>query len=106
MPTTTKSRRGFLLKCPTVPRWQNDIVGCGSANIGEPDDEGFFDCLNCGLFFKREAALEGKYRCSAVLSKEPTRICRSTKLIWHELERYFDCLACGAQIPKDDAIKA
>lgn len=58
MAAKTKNRRSFLLKCPTFARWKDDLVGCGSTNLSEEDREGFIDCLNCGLFFKRTAALE------------------------------------------------
>lgn len=27
------------------------LIGCGSANITEPDEEGLQDCLDCGLWF-------------------------------------------------------
>ncbi len=48
-----------LLRCPLLPRWKGDLVGCGSTNLSEEDDEGLFDCLDCGLFFTREAATVG-----------------------------------------------
>ena len=28
-----------------------DIVGCGHVFEAEPDDEGFVDCHNCGIWF-------------------------------------------------------
>jgi hypothetical protein len=31
-------------------------VGCGSAKLTGPDDEGLYDCCDCGLFFTAEAA--------------------------------------------------
>lgn len=37
--------------CPTRERHGGDIVGCGSSDVDGPDDEGLYDCLNCGLFF-------------------------------------------------------
>ena len=33
------------------------LIGCGSANVTEPDDEGLYDCLDCGLWSTEE---EGK----------------------------------------------
>lgn len=47
---------GRLLRCPTLPRWEGDLVGCGSTNLIGPDDEGLYDCLDCGLWFAAEAA--------------------------------------------------
>lgn len=41
-------------RCPAVARFPGDIVGCGSDNVTEPDDEGLCDCLNCGLFFRAD----------------------------------------------------
>lgn len=38
--------------CPTEP--QGELSGCGSSNVSDPDDEGFRDCYDCGLFFKSE----------------------------------------------------
>ena len=40
--------------CPTAARFSGDLVGCGSAKLAGPDDEGFYDCLNCGLWFRKE----------------------------------------------------
>jgi len=37
--------------CPSSARQTDDIVGCGSANVGSPDDEGLFDCMDCGMYF-------------------------------------------------------
>jgi hypothetical protein len=36
--------------CPP-PGDVHPIQGCGSANIEGPDDEGFYDCLDCGIWF-------------------------------------------------------
>lgn len=44
------------LTCPSESRHSGDIVGCGSTNVGLADEEGFHDCLDCGLFFKVEGA--------------------------------------------------
>lgn len=44
------------LTCPTTPVPYDDdptqvLVGCGSSNVSEPDDEGIVDCLDCGIWF-------------------------------------------------------
>lgn len=44
------------LRCPTEARWEGDLVGCGSTDLTGPDDEGMYDCLECGLFFEAWAA--------------------------------------------------
>lgn len=44
------------LRCPTEARWEGDLVGCGSTDLLGPDDEGMYDCLECGLFFEGWAA--------------------------------------------------
>lgn len=44
------------LTCPDTVRRPGDIIGCGSTNVTGPDDEGFHDCLDCGMFFKATAA--------------------------------------------------
>jgi hypothetical protein len=36
------------VRCPTSP---GEIVGCGSANVSEPDFEGLVDCFECGIWF-------------------------------------------------------
>lgn len=43
------------LRCPSTPRYAGDLVGCGSSNISGPDQEGFYDCRDCGLFFTAQA---------------------------------------------------
>lgn len=93
------------LRCPTVARWKGDLVGCGSANLSEEDKEGLFDCLDCGLFFDRDAALEGQLGCPARLPKG-TRTCGSTNLIWHEKEQCLECSDCGNRFSKNEAIRA
>ncbi|PNE59796.1 hypothetical protein A8H39_01220 [Paraburkholderia fungorum] len=42
--------------CPTESGHLGDIVGCGSTNVSQADDEGFHDCRDCGPFFKAEGA--------------------------------------------------
>lgn len=37
--------------CPTKPRHDGDIFGCGSVRLAGPDHEGWFDCLECGMGF-------------------------------------------------------
>jgi hypothetical protein len=39
------------LRCPDTERYPGDIVGCGSTNLAGPDDEGIYDCRDCGVFF-------------------------------------------------------
>lgn len=46
------------IRCPDKARCPGDLVGCGSTHVVGPDDEGFYDCLDCGLFFKADAAGE------------------------------------------------
>jgi len=40
-------------RCPTDYDGDpnGEFVGCGSANIEGPDDEDYYDCRDCGLFF-------------------------------------------------------
>ena len=45
-------RLGEGVRCPDTQEAGSDIVGCGSSNVSGPDDEGFYDCGECGLFFK------------------------------------------------------
>lgn len=47
---------GFTLRvlkvvCPSEERHTDDVVGCGSTNVSGPDEEGLFDCHDCGVFF-------------------------------------------------------
>lgn len=48
------------ITCPTSTAQPNGsthtIVGCGSTNVSGPDDEGLYDCLDCGIWF--DPALE------------------------------------------------
>lgn len=44
------------LRCPDTGRYGSDLIGCGSANVAGPDDEGLYDCCDCGLFFRADAA--------------------------------------------------
>jgi hypothetical protein len=44
-----------VITCP-IARSKPDgaprtIIGCGSTNVVGPDDEGLYDCLDCGIFF-------------------------------------------------------
>jgi len=41
-------------RCPKEKRHGKDLIGCGSANLDGPDAEGFYDCRDCGLWFKEE----------------------------------------------------
>jgi predicted RNA-binding Zn-ribbon protein involved in translation (DUF1610 family) len=42
------------VRCPRKRRRRGDLVGCGSSNLDGPDDEGFYDCQDCGLFFSAQ----------------------------------------------------
>ena len=44
------------IRCPSNRRHADDLVGCGSADVAGPDDEGIYDCLGCGLWFTPDAA--------------------------------------------------
>jgi hypothetical protein len=43
------------LRCPTTPHDAHGnphtVIGCGSTNTTEPDDEGLVDCGDCGIWF-------------------------------------------------------
>lgn len=45
----------MIHRCPTSPTQPSGdphtIAGCGSTNVAGPDDEGLFDCLDCGIWF-------------------------------------------------------
>jgi len=49
-------KRTRKIHCPTKARFKGDLVGCGSTNVVGPDEEGLYDCCNCGLFFTKRAA--------------------------------------------------
>jgi len=44
-----------VVTCPTETKQQDGtphtIIGCGSSNVEGPDDEGIYDCLDCGVWF-------------------------------------------------------
>lgn len=40
----------MLCKCPTV--FKNEASGCGHVFEATPDEEGYVDCPECGMFFK------------------------------------------------------
>jgi hypothetical protein len=52
------------VRCPQAPRFPGDLTGCGSTNVTQPDDEGFHDCCNCGLFFKGNAVDQAPSACA------------------------------------------
>jgi hypothetical protein len=43
------------MTCPTSPLTADGephtIIGCGSTNVTGPDDEGLWDCLDCGIWW-------------------------------------------------------
>ena len=53
---------GTTITCPTSEKLADGtlatILGCGSTNVTGPDDDGLFDCLDCGIWFDpaRESA--------------------------------------------------
>ena len=46
--------------CPDQPRYEGDLVGCGATFDQKPDDEGWFDCPHCGLFFSKDGLTKPK----------------------------------------------
>ena len=42
--------------CPQTARFPDDLVGCGSPQVQWDENEGVFDCLDCGLWFTPAAA--------------------------------------------------
>jgi hypothetical protein len=57
--TYTTTRRWDMAQevtvtCPKDARYEGDLEGCGHTFTQEPDEEGFFDCPECGLFFNAE----------------------------------------------------
>ncbi|HDR9103663.1 hypothetical protein [Paraburkholderia sp. A3RO-2L] len=52
----TGNGAGFALSvkrvaCPEHIRGTEHVDGCGSTNVSGPDEEGFFDCRECGARF-------------------------------------------------------
>lgn len=59
----TLAARGLPLRCPNWPEAglepdDNHIDGCGSTNLAGPDDEGLYDCRDCGIWFHPEVGPE------------------------------------------------
>ena len=58
----TVDEQADLWRCPTSEKLADGtlatILGCGSTNVTGPDDDGLFDCLDCGIWFDpaRESA--------------------------------------------------
>ncbi|MDD5394846.1 MAG: hypothetical protein PHE17_17650 [Thiothrix sp.] len=50
--TPSQLGTGKAVICPTDAP---EMMGCGAVVTGLPDWEGFYDCPNCGLFFKSPA---------------------------------------------------
>ncbi len=44
-----------VVNCPKDEPTPNSLVGCGSTNIIGPDNDGLYDCLDCGLWFSIDA---------------------------------------------------
>ena len=42
------------VRCPDQGRYEGDLLGCGTLLSQEHDEEGWFDCPNCGLAFSQE----------------------------------------------------
>jgi hypothetical protein len=38
-------------RCPTEPRFEGDLIGCGSEDLTWCEDEGIYDCNECGMWF-------------------------------------------------------
>ncbi len=47
-------------QCPTNKRHPDDVVGCGSKNVTEPDEEGLCDCNDCGIWFRGDESTEAQ----------------------------------------------
>lgn len=45
------------IRCPISHDPDDDLSGCGSTNVIGPDDEGLYDCCDCGLFFRPQLEL-------------------------------------------------
>lgn len=75
---------GKTIRCPKKPRCKGDIAGCGSTNIGKPDEEGYFDCPSCGIFFKAEAAeyVNGRPVNGVFLEDQAKPLYKTTIVIW------------------------
>lgn len=45
----------MAIHCPTEPTDKDGnphtIIGCGSSNVDGPDEEGLYDCFDCGIHF-------------------------------------------------------
>jgi len=57
----------YGLTCPTSQHTRDGkphaIIGCGSTNVSGPDDEGFVDCLACGIWFDPSLEPRQHYEC-------------------------------------------
>ena len=45
--------------CPSHPKPDSGLVGCGETFSQDPDGEGLYDCPHCGMFFSEEG-MKGK----------------------------------------------
>lgn len=57
-------------RCPTHKRCPDDIVGCGSTNVTAPDDEGLYDCIDCGIWFRADETIGEGGQARQVLNAE------------------------------------
>lgn len=46
--------------CPSISRWEGDLVGCGSTNVLWCEVSEAYDCFDCGLFFDSEQAFHNQ----------------------------------------------
>lgn len=72
--------------CPTTPVQPDGsphtIIGCGSTNVSGPDDEGLYDCLDCGIWFN---PADEPTTCTALTGHLPGSDHR-----WQECPTYHD----------------
>lgn len=54
------------IRCPTSTRTPDgtlhSIIGCGSTNVTGPDDEGLYDCGDCGIWFDPTVEPQSRHR--------------------------------------------
>lgn len=92
------------MQCPTTPPLSGnaDLTGCGSYNVEGPDNEGLYDCLDCGLWFSYQEATRMSYTIT-----EPDKLQRMTEA--HDRLRSFHAglhWRTGADQPRFDLVSA